>query len=466
MKAVLFILFFFFYLCFPAQRTIGLLTQTEGALPGYVLFAPLNSTTTYLIDKCGKEVHTWKSKYTPGQSVYLLPNGNLLRAANDSNKIFQSAGGRVMLYDWDSNVIWSFALRDSLQCLHHDVYPLPNGNVLALVWEKKTREQAIAAGRNPELLGSCLWSEKIIELRPKGKSEAKIVWEWKAWDHIVQDYDPSKANYGKVAEHPERIDINFMATEGIDWLHFNSVTYNSKLNQIMVSNRNYDELFIIDRSTTSKQAAAHLGGKQNKGGDFLYRWGNPQTYRAGSAEDQQFFKQHSATWIENGCPDEGKILVFNNGLGRPGLMYSTVDMIAPPFTKNGAYAFESGNFYSPAHPNWQYQAPNPANFFSKNVSSAQRLSNGNTLICSGFYGKFVEIDSAKNTVWVYINPVNLQGTHQQGETIFDNRCFRAVFYEASYSGFKNKKLSPGQPIEMGDENYPCFLVSPEPQITK
>ncbi len=444
---------------------MGLLTQTTGSRPGYVLFAPLNSTNTFLIDKCGKLAHQWKSKYAPGQSVYLLPNGTLLRTADDSNKVFHTSGGRVELYDWNSKVLWSYSISDSLRCMHHDVYPLPNGNILALVWEKKTRAEAIAAGRNPALLGACLWTEKILELKPKGKNGAKIVWEWKVWDHLIQDLDSSKANYGKVAEHPERMDINYLAGEDVDWLHFNSLAYNAQLNQIVVSNRNHSEIFILDHSTSTKEAAGKTGGKQSKGGELLYRWGNPQSYGAGGTIHQQLFKQHSAEWIATGLPDAGKIIVFNNGLGRPDSLYSTVDIIDPPITQKGGYTIEQKPFL-PQVPYWQYQAPKASDFFSKNVSGAQRLSNGNTLVCSGFNGTFFELDSAKNKVWVYINPVNLQGAQTQGKPILDNRCFRCVFYEPDFPGFRNKKLMPGNPIETGEVNYPCLLVSPEPRSLK
>lgn len=466
MKQLLLIFLLFSSVFSKSQRTLGLLTQTAGSRQGYVLFAPLNSTNTYLIDKCGKLVHQWNSNYTPGQSAYLLPNGHLLRTADDSNKVFHTSGGRVELYDWNSSLLWSYVISDSLRCMHHDVYPLPNGNILALVWEKKTRAEAIAAGRNPALLGACLWSEKIIEIKPKGTNGAKKVWEWSVWDHLIQDFDSSKANYGKVADHPERIDINFLASEDMDWLHFNSLAFNAALNQILVSNRNHSEFFIIDHSASTKQAATNKGGKQNKGGDILYRWGNPRAYASGGIIHQQLFKQHSAEWIAKGLPDEGKIIVFNNGLERPDSMYSTVDVIDPPITKNGGYARSEGSAFLPLIPYWQYRAPKASHFFSKNVSGAQRLSNGNTLICSGFNGKFFELDSAKNVVWLYINPVNLQGTHAQGESIMDNRCFRCVFYEPDYSGFKNKSLSPGKPIETGDEQYPCLMVSPEPKSHK
>jgi len=78
-----------------------------------------------------------------------------------------------------------------------------------LVWEKKSKQDALTSGRNPVLVKDCLWSEKIIELKPIGKNSAKIVWEWHAWDHLVQEYDSLKNNYGVVAQNRQLININY-----------------------------------------------------------------------------------------------------------------------------------------------------------------------------------------------------------------------------------------------------------------
>ena len=47
--------------------------------PGYVMFSPLVSDTTYLVDRNGQVVHFWSSEYAAG-SEYLLDDGSLLRA--------------------------------------------------------------------------------------------------------------------------------------------------------------------------------------------------------------------------------------------------------------------------------------------------------------------------------------------------------------------------------------------------
>src|SRR5262249_17725952 len=115
-----------------------------------------------------------------------------------------------------------------------------------------------------------------------------------------------------------------------DWLHCNSLSYNAEFDQIMVSSPEFNEIWIIDHSTTTAEAASHAGGRSGKGGDLLYRWGNPRAYRAGTVKDQRLFYQHNAQWIPRGFPGEGHLLVFNNGRRRPGGAHSTVDEIILP----------------------------------------------------------------------------------------------------------------------------------------
>ncbi|MBK9249429.1 MAG: aryl-sulfate sulfotransferase [Ignavibacteria bacterium] len=229
-----------------AQPTVGLLKYEPGQQNGYVLFAPMSSTSTFLISKEGRKVKSWQSAYKPGKSAYLLPDGSLLRSGNFGNKYFRSPGngGIIERFDWDGKLTWNYQLSDSIQCQHHDIRPLPNGNILAVVCEVKSREQAIRVGRLPERTDKIVYSEKIVEIKPEGKS-GKIVWEWKVWDHLVQENDPSLTNYGKVSEHPELVHVNFInpaSGDEIDWLHINSVAYNPELDQIIVSSYNFNEI--------------------------------------------------------------------------------------------------------------------------------------------------------------------------------------------------------------------------------
>lgn len=432
------------------------MSQTAGSRQGYVLFAPLHSKTTYLIDKCGKLVHSWTSEHTPAQSVYLLPNGNLLRTGTDSSRLIPANGGKIELFDWNNKRLWHYTIANAVERQHHDICPMPNGNVLVVAYRRRSKDEALAAGRDLASAGESVLGEKIIELQPiLGTDSAKVVWEWDVWDHLVQDRDTTKPHYGKIADNPQLININYLDALGEDWLHFNSVAYNAELDQIMVSNHHFSELYILDHSTTTAQAASHSGGKYGRGGDILYRWGNPVTYNRGTNNDQKLFSQHHPHWIEKGKPDAGKILIFNNGMNRPGEAYSTVDIIEPPMDKNGNYISAADKPFGPAQAYWSYMAPNATRFFSKNISGAQRLANGNTLVCSGSTGKFFELDPNKQVVWTYISPVGTEPITQGVKT--NGQAFRCTFYEPSYPAFKGRKLVPGAPIEANPGTYPCMM---------
>jgi len=442
-----------------SQQTVGLFQHDLGSKDnGYVLFSPITYTKTYLINKCGKLMHSWTSTYRPGISSYLQNDGVLLRTGNTNNPSFNSGGrgGILQKLDWNSNVVWSYLISNTQQCQHHDAIPLSNGNVLAIIWVKKTSAEAIAAGRNPSLLGSELWTEKIVELQPTGSNTANIIWEWNVWDNLVQDYDPAKPNYGIITDHPELINLNFRGMGSItdpDWLHINAVDYNPEFNQVMVSVHDFNEVWIIDRD---------LG--QN--GKIVYRWGNPVAYNRGTISDQKLFAQHNPQWLQYGFNHSGDILVFNNGLGRPQGNYSSVDIIKPPVDKNGNYFLESGMPFEPDSAHWIYKDSVPANFYAMNISGAQELEKGNFLICNGPSGTFFEIDSLKRKVWKYVNPVNTTGPMIQGTIPVQNTVFKCTFYKTDFSGFNGHVLTAGAPIEINPINYSCDLFTGIQNITE
>jgi len=436
-----------------AQTTVGLTQIGEGASQGYTLFAPMQSRMTYLIDNKGRLVHTWLSQYHPGLSVYLLENGDLLRTANVNNPNFGAGlGGRVERLDWNGNLLWSYDYSSTSHCQHHDARSLPNGDVLMIAWEVRTRAEAIAAGRNPSLISEGeLWPDCLIEVNPANDS---VVWEWHVWDHVVQDYDTGKTNYGVVAQHSELVNLNYVSSGqsgAADWLHANSVDYNAEFDQVLVSVHNLGEVWVIDHSTTTEQARGHTGGRQGMGGDILYRWGNPNAYGAGTVADRRLFGQHNARWIETGLPGAGHVLVYNNGLQRPGGNYSTVDEFIPQVDSTGLYARPSyGTPFGPAAQRWQYGATPATSMYSQNISGAQRLPNGNTLICVGASGSFREVTPDSQVVWRYVNPVVDSVPANQGDAVPSpqNNVFRATRYAPDYPGLAGRDLTPGYPIEL------------------
>ena len=344
---------------------------------------------------------------------------------------------------------------------HHDIEPLPNGNVLLIAWEYRSREDAVAAGRDPEHLGDKgFWPDFVVEIEPVLPDGGKVVWEWHAWDHLIQDFDDSKANFGDVTARPERIDVNGdhrdvppmsaeererleeleqeMRALGYtgdddeeeeeaegeepgggrgrrvpgDWLHTNGIDYHSGLDLIVLSARRFHEVWIIDHSTTTAEAAGSRGGRQGRGGDLLYRWGNPRTYGRGTDADRRLFGQHDATFVEGPTPGVPHVLVFNNGEGRPGGNFSSVDEIALPFDPERGFPFRPDGAFEPQEPAWSYVAPKKESFFSSFISGAQRLPDGNTLICSGAPGRLFEVTREKEIVWDYLNPF---GKHEDRE---------------------------------------------------
>jgi hypothetical protein len=442
------------------ERKPGVSVNDPKALRGYTLVASLNSTKAFLVDMDGRVVKTWETGVTPGASTYLLDNGNLLRTGNlgAKNKINGAGvGGRVLELNWDGEAVWDFTYVSDKSQQHHDVCRMPNGNLLMIVWDKKTKDEAIAAGRRPDSIrGDSLLADAIIEVKPTGKTSGEIVWEWRCWDHLVQDFDKTKANYGNVQAKPELVDINFgsgalaaMMTKKDDleklrdlgyvggppktpppppggqtappkdaqpapappaggptpdWTHFNAVAYNADLDQIMISVHAFSEIWVIDHGTTTKEAAGHTGGKQGKGGDLLYRWGNPRAYRSGTNADQKLFQQHNAHWIPKGHPGEGNVIIFNNGPNRRDGNWSSVDEIVLPADAGGKYARKAGLPFGPDKPVWSYNAEKKTDFFASFISGAHRLPNGNTFICSGPDGTVFEVTPDKQTVWKFVNP--------------------------------------------------------------
>ena len=445
-------LIIFAHLSAPAQtRTVGVLSMSADTSSGYTLFSPQLTTGTYLIDNFGRLINSWSSDKNAGLSVYLLPDGSILRCESLQNMSFNGGGtgGRIKRTSWDGETIWTYDYSTSSYCQHHDCEYLPNGNVLIIAWEVKSQSEASAAGRSTS---RGLWTDRIIEVRPSGLSGGTIVWEWHGWDHLIQDNDANKDNYGVVAEHPELVDVNYeggiMASTG-DLMHANAVDYNEKFDQILLSVNSFNEVWIIDHSTTTAEAASHSGGKYGKGGDLLYRFGNPEAYKSGSSSDCVLQGQHDAHWIPDGRPGAGNILVFNNGASSR--IGSSVDEFSLPIDGSGNYDMDE----TPKKV-WSYTS---SGLYATLLSSAQRMANSNTLICHGPKGTFFEIDSDKNSVWEYINPVTNTGIKKQGTKISGgggigmqaNECFRAYRYGPDYPAFKGKDITPSaSPLEGGD----------------
>ena len=365
-------------------------------IDGYVLHNNQNQSTARLLDKTGAIAHSWSCPTNANYAMALKPNGNIVRGAIYSGNQINGAavGGMVQELDPNANVVWQFIYSTADYVSHHDLCVLPNGNVLLTAWYKQTNAQLQALGYTGT---SAKYPTRIIEVQQNGTG-GQVVWEWNMLDHFIQDADPGKPNYGVIADHPERMNIN-VATTGMgggpfanDWFHVNGIDYNPALDQIAFSSRYLSEVFIIDHSTTTVEAATSTGGNSGMGGDFLYRWGKSSNYNTAGTQTIAG-AVHDVRWIKTGAPNAG-YLQFVNNVGGPGNS-TTIDAISPPL--NGyTYTRSLGTAYGPTTYDWRHSCL--AN--SAGQSASDRMPDGNVFVAlSDAY--MYEVDSLGNTVWQY-----------------------------------------------------------------
>ena len=383
-----------------------------------------------LVDNDGSVVHRWETDISGGGvSAYVLEGGRILRmgggmedAEPGTALVGVPQATIVQIADPRGEVVWEVRPGDiGIDRFHHDMVPMPNGNILILTYTMVTADEAAAMGWDLEDVAMAL-SDGIVEVRPNFEdSSAEVVWEWHFHDHIIQDRDPEAPNYGVVADHPERIDAHFpvsYAPGNQIRQHLNGIDYNPELDQIVVSSFIYDEIWIVDHSTTIEEAAESTGGRSGRGGDLLFRYGNPAAYDMGTPDDHVFAKQHDSNWIDDGLPGAGDLLIFNNntqfgpgfggmGMGAMGATalqaqrqmqgVSNVHELRLRPAADGNYPREPGEPFA-AEQAWFWEDPE---FFAPFQGGARRLPNGNTLLTDTVNAYAREVNADGDTVAEY-----------------------------------------------------------------
>jgi hypothetical protein len=411
------------------------------AYPGYTWFGVRG--TTYLVNMEGRVAHTWPI----GTNPHLLTNGNVLDASTDDPSGF--AGFKEV--DWNGSKVWSYIETRTNYVPHHDFLRIFNPKLNAyttLYVANKTvsSNQCIAAGCNPAYGRNYTNAQMdtIVEVDLSGN----IVWEWWFYDHLIQDYDATKSNYVgtgmSISNYPGRLNANIpgMPVQK-DWLHCNGLDYNQALDQIAI-NSVRGEFYVIDHGNTfiAGSPSNSIALAASPAGDFLYRFGDPARYNQGSPPsiltnwtesttgNKQIGGSHHISWIPAGYPGAGHFTVFNNAQN---LFEHTQDSYA--FEINpylNALTNDTGAYVNPPDAGYNTWIPPVANTglnpktMSKQIvwsyspkashgmtshigSSVQRLPNGNTLSCSDTEGHIIEVTSAGDAVWEYINPVTSDG---------------------------------------------------------
>ena len=339
---------------------------------------------SFLIDKKGEKIFEWVFEDNLGNDLELLPDGRLLGIFKVENPEFSFGGfgGIIKIINVDGSVAWEYSYFSSNYIAHHDVEMLPNGNVIFMAWEKIEPTIAQSQGINVDYN---LYPESLIEVDP---DTDQIAWEWHSWDHLVQDFDSNLPTFGQINENPQLINHTYNLTENGDIMHANGIDYDKENDVIFLSVNFYSEVWVIDHSTTAAESSSHSGGNYGKGGDLIYRFGNPETYNNINGM-RLFYNNHFPNYLNEDEPGYGNVLIFMNGSN---IEQSTIYELKMPNDFN--LTIDEDN-----EPEIVWSFTDDL-LFNERISGAVRLKNGNTLICEGDYG-FWEVTPDKEIVWKY-----------------------------------------------------------------
>ncbi len=417
----------------------------ERAFEGYTMFGPISGDSVYLIDMHGQVVHTWPTPDNWGgvssTHARLLEDGTLERGS----------GPRFQIVSWDNEVIWEHSEDRPGITAHHEFRHIWNPKLGArtlmyVASMDRTNEEIMALGADPSVRDDYASEpDGLVEVDMDGN----VIWQWNVSDHTVNDINPELANFGVVSEHPGKLDLNFgYGVNGSvfgDWMHTNAFDYNAELDQVVINNSTFSEFYVIDHGATfvPGDAERSIELAASDAGDFIYRFGNACVYDSGDCPSmsnegltssnghQQVFFSHDIQWIDERestsaietLPGAGNFLIFDNGARRPGPTFSSVLEIDPydgP-REEGRYVPQAEAGFELGRPGLGAMGAGPENIsnqiawsfsptltnalFSSYIGGAQRLPNGNTLVCSGAQGHLFEVTPGGEVVWEYVNPV-------------------------------------------------------------
>ena len=333
----------------------------ERAFPGFTLFAPQSGGgTVYLIDLDGNVVHTWQMPYAPGNSGYLTERGTLFY----NGKVNEDSKRFISRQPWKGGaaleVDWNGRVLWELRQPDHHHDGIRLRNGNVLLICLALLPEHLVARVEGGLPGTEHDGKMYADYLVEMTTDGQVVWEWRTWEHL----DPVTDRITAVQDLREA------------WTHANGLAELPDGN-IIVSFRNISTVIIIDRRT----------------GKIIWKLGAPP-----------LSGQHAPTPLRN-----GNLLLFDNG---PHRLDHTM-----PFSRIIEIELASKKIV------WKYQEKRECEFFSPRISNAQRLPNGNTLVCEGDFGRFFEVTVDGELVWEFVNPY-----FGAGPTGPNNRVFRAYRY--------------------------------------
>lgn len=394
------------------------------AYNSYVLFAG-QDRKTHLIDLNGNEVHQWK--YNGFPPVFIDPAINGGKRGHVLVQIAGETGGRqnnsvqsIGEVDWHGNVVWQWggaSVQDAYSGAgtatdasgygtsirqHHDWRRLPNGNTVILV----NYVIPVTGWKAEKLL-----EDAVFEVNPQGE----VVWKWAAFEHLDEfGFSPSALQLLKDSVTRSDPSIPF------DYLHFNNLS-------VVGPNKWFDQgdqRFHPDNLLFDSREANVIGIIDKKTGKIVWRIGPDYPSSIGQnavpRPVDQISGQHDAHIIEKGLPGAGNLLVFDNQgqAGYPPAFIGTQPrsrvLEIDPIKKEIVWQYTGADSGRPAY-----------TFYSSYISSARRLSNGNTLIAEGMNGRIFQVTPKGEIVWEYISPYFREPRPEDPQPVITNTVYRA-----------------------------------------
>ena len=344
--------------------------------PNPIFIVENGGDKAYLTDKTGEKLKIWNFDSKLGNDLELMLDGSLIGLFKSDNVFFSFGGygGIIKKFNPSGILEWQYEVNNENELAHHDFEILPNGNILLLVWERFTEEEAINFGFSG--IGE-IFLEKIIEINPNNDS---IVWEWRSVDHLIQDFDSIKPNYGNISEYPAKINLNYNQIENGDLMHANGICYDRKRNLIFLSVNFYSEVWAIPHQYDTEATKTEKG-------DLAFRFGNPNAFD--SSDERIFFNNHHPNIVSLHPETLDNFLIYMNGS-------KNNQSVVYEFTFPSQFESDPENWKKPEL-FWKFS---DVDLFSAKISGCIRLPNGNTLICEGDYG-YWEVTTDKEVVWKY-----------------------------------------------------------------
>ena len=358
------------------KKSDHVLTLVADQVSDDLVLAVGGGNHSFILNKSGERLWSWEFNESLGNDLKLLPSAHVLGMFNYEESPIKFGGGYAgltQIIDFNDTITWEFKYASKNFLSHHESVFLPNGDLLMLSWERVSEKEAHMHGVNME---GDIFPEKIIQIDTATK---EIVWQWRSWDHIVQDHDATKLSYGDILENKELININYALRENGDIMHANGIFYDATRDVLFVSINHYSEVWVIDHQYNVAETAGELG-------DLLFRLGNPRAYKD-TVASVFLDRTHTPNLIPEGYPGAGNLLLFNNGLKAKKSVVYEFDIPEKLTIED----IEKADLI------WSFSDKNMS---YGRISGAYRLSNGNTLICEGDYG-FWEITDQKEIVWQY-----------------------------------------------------------------